>query len=77
MKMLDDIEVDITVELGATTMPVHHMLRMGRGAVIELDTTERDPMRIYANNKLVAHGEVKVEDGNLTVEVIEKIVTPA
>ena len=75
MNMLDDIEVDITVELGATTMPIHHLLRMGRGAVIELDTTERDPMRIYANNKLVARGDVRVEDGNLTVEVLEKVVS--
>ena len=74
MNMLDDIEVDITVELGATKMPVHHLLRMGRGAVIELDTTERDPMRIYANNKLVAHGEIRVEDGQLTVQVTEKII---
>ena len=77
MKMLDDIEVDISVELGATTMPVHHLLRMGRGAVIELDTTERDPMRIYANNKLVARGEVKVDEGNLAVEITEKVITPA
>jgi len=74
MNMLDDIEVDISVELGATTMPVHHLLRMGRGAVIELDTTERDPMRIYANNKLVAHGEIRVEDGQLTVQVTEKVI---
>jgi flagellar motor switch protein FliN/FliY len=73
MSTLDTIEVDITVELGATTMPIHHLLRMGRGAVIELDTTESDPLRIYANNRLVAHGEVKVEDGRLSVEITEKI----
>jgi flagellar motor switch protein FliN/FliY len=73
MNTLDTIEVDITVELGATTMPIHHLLRMGRGAVIELDTTENDPLRIYANNRLVAHGEVKVEDGRLSVEITEKI----
>ena len=54
MNTLDKIEVDITVELGATTMPIHHLLRMGRGAVIELDTTENDPLRVYANNRLVA-----------------------
>jgi flagellar motor switch protein FliN/FliY len=73
MNTLDTIEVDITVELGATTMPIHHLLRMGRGAVIELDTTERDPLRVYANNTLIAHGEVKVEDGRLSVEITEKI----
>ncbi len=47
---------------------------MGRGAVIELDTTENDPLRVYANNRLVAHGEVKVEDGRLSVEITEKVL---
>jgi flagellar motor switch protein FliN/FliY len=74
MNTLDTIEVDITVELGATIMPIHHLLRMGRGAVIELDTTENDPLRVYANNRLVAHGEVKVEEGRLSVEITEKIL---
>ncbi len=72
MNTLDQIEVDITVELGATTMPIHHLLRMGRGAIIELNTTENDPLKIYANNTLVASGEVRVEDGRLSVEVTEK-----
>ena len=73
MSSIDTIEVDITVELGATTMPIHHLLRMGRGAVIELDTTESDPMRIYANTTLVARGDISVEDGQLRVQVIEKV----
>ncbi len=73
MNTLDQIEVDITVELGATTMPIHHLLRMGRGAIIELNATEHDPLKIYANNTLIANGEVKVEDGHLSVEVTEKI----
>ena len=77
MNTLDQIEVDITVELGATIMPVHHLLRMGRGAVIELDTTESDPMRIYANRTLIAHGEVKVDGGRLSVEVKEKLLRQA
>src|ERR1043165_4792381 len=73
MSTLDNIEVDITVELGATTMPIHHLLRMGRGAVIELDATEHDPLKIYANNTLIAQGEVNVEEGHLRVFVTEKI----
>ncbi len=76
MSTLDHIEVDITVELGAATMPIHHLLRMGRGAVIELDSTEHDPLRVYANNTLVARGEVKVDDGRLTVEITEKVRRP-
>lgn len=73
MSTLDQIEVDITVELGAARMPVHHLLRMGRGAVIELDTTETDPVRVYANRTLIAHGEIKVDDGRVSVEVREKL----
>ena len=73
MNTLEAIEVDITVELGATTMPIHHLLRMGRGAVIELDTTENDPLRVYANNTLIAEGEVKVDEGQLSVELTRKI----
>jgi flagellar motor switch protein FliN len=73
MSTLDNIEVDITVELGATTMPVHHLLRMGRGAVIELDASEHDPLKIYANSTLIARGEVNVEEGHLRVFVTDKV----
>ncbi|WP_416347121.1 FliM/FliN family flagellar motor switch protein [Devosia sp.] len=65
--------MDITVELGATVMPIHHLLRMGRGAVIELDASENDPLNIDANNTLVAHGEVSVEEGHLRVLISEKV----
>ncbi len=74
MNTLDNIEVDITVELGAAIMPIHHLLRMGRGAVIELDASENDPLNIYANNTLIAHGEVSVDDGQLRVLVNEKVL---
>ncbi len=55
-------------------MAIHHLLRMGRGAVIELDSSEKDPLKIYANNTLIANGEVKVEDGHLSVEITEKVM---
>jgi len=73
MNVVDSIEVEIKVELGATTMPIHQLLRMGRGAVIELDAREFDPMRIYANNSLVALGEIKIDDAQLAVTVTERV----
>jgi flagellar motor switch protein FliN len=73
MNTLENIEVDITVELGSAIMPVHHLLRMGRGAVIELDSTENDPLRVYANNTLIAKGEVKIDDGRLSIAITEKV----
>ena len=77
MNTLEAIEVDISVELGATILPVHHLLRLGRGAVIELDAFEDDPMRIYANNTLIAKGEISVDEGHLNVVVTEKVIKPA
>jgi len=74
MSTIANIEVDLTVELGAAIMPIHHLLRMGRGAVIELDATDKDPLRIYANNTLVALGEVQVDGGRLAVQVTEKVL---
>ena len=74
MNSLETIEVDVSVELGAAILPIHRLLRLGRGAVIELDTLETDPMRIYANNVLVAKGEIRIEDGQLTIVVTEKVV---
>ncbi|MCS6761140.1 MAG: FliM/FliN family flagellar motor switch protein [Candidatus Devosia symbiotica] len=59
--------MDITVELGAANLPIHHLLRMGRGAVIELDVGENDPLFIYANGTLIAHSEVNAKDGHLRV----------
>lgn len=73
MDTLEKIEVDITVELGSVTMPIHHLLRMGRGAIIELDTAEHDPLRVYANNTLIANGEIRVESGQLLVEITKRI----
>jgi flagellar motor switch protein FliN/FliY len=47
---------------------------MGRGAIIELDSGEQDPLRVYANNTLIARGEVSVDDGRLSVQIIEKVL---
>lgn len=55
---LDSIAIDISVELGATTIPIHQLLRMGRGAVIELDAHEEDDCLIKANDTPVALGQV-------------------
>jgi flagellar motor switch protein FliN len=73
---LDQIKVDITVVLGRTRMPIHMLLRMGRGAVIELDTTENDAVEIMANNHLIARGHVVVKGTRIQVEITEMIQKP-
>ena len=77
MNTLDQIEVDITVELGSAIMPIHHLLRMGRGAIIELDATEDDEVIIMANNTPVAKGVVTVNAGRIAVSVSHLMPRPA
>jgi flagellar motor switch protein FliN len=65
----DKVSVDISVVLGTTSMPIHQVLRLGRGAVIELDSYEDDGVQILANNLPVATGTVVVNGNRIAVEV--------
>ena len=71
MATLDNVSVDIAVVLGTTSMPIHQVLRLGRGAIIELDASEEDEVRILANNLPVAKGTVIVSGNRIAVEVKE------
>jgi flagellar motor switch protein FliN/FliY len=71
MATLDKVSIDITVVLGTTSMPVHQVLRLGRGAIIELDASEDDDVKILANSMPVAAGSVAVNGSRITVEVSE------
>jgi flagellar motor switch protein FliN len=57
--------------LGSTAMPVHQVLRLGRGAIIELDSAQDDEVSILVNNFLVAKGIVVVSGNRIGVEVKE------
>ena len=71
MATLNNVSVNIAVVLGATSMPIHQVLRLGRGAIIELDASEEDEVRILANNLPVAKGTVIVSGNKIAVEVKE------
>jgi flagellar motor switch protein FliN/FliY len=71
MLVLNNVTLDITVVLGTTAMPVHQVLRLGRGAIIELDASEDDEVKILANNLPVAKGAVVVQGNRIAVEVRE------
>lgn len=64
MEAVYDIPVKITAVIGTATMPVSQLLRLGRGAVVELDKKLGEAVDIYANNRLIARGEVVVVDDN-------------
>lgn len=69
MATIDKVAVDLTVVLGTTSMPVHQVLRLGRGAIIELDSTEQDEVVLTANNLPIARGAVIVNGNRIAVEV--------
>jgi flagellar motor switch protein FliN/FliY len=73
---LDKVSLDITVVLGTTSMPVHQVLRLGRGAIIELDASEEDEVTILANNLPVAKGNVVVNGNRIAVEIKEWLPKP-
>ncbi len=73
MSAVNEVLVEIAVVLGKATMPIHQLLKMGRGAVIELDTHIEDHAWVYANNRLIARGEIVVVGENVAVSITDTI----
>jgi flagellar motor switch protein FliN/FliY len=66
-----DIPVQISAVLGRSTMQVSQLLKLGRGAVVELDRKVGEAIDIYVNNRLVARGEVVVVEEKLGITMTE------
>lgn len=66
-----DIPVQISAVLGRSTMQVSQLLKLGRGAVVELDRKVGEAIDIYVNNRLVARGEVVVVEDRLGITMTE------
>jgi flagellar motor switch protein FliN/FliY len=77
MAHIDNVSLDIAVVLGETNMPVHQVLRLGRGAIIELNASENDEVKILANNFPVAKGAVVVQGNRIAIEVKSLLPRPA
>jgi flagellar motor switch protein FliN len=68
-----DIPVQVSAVLGRASMQVNQLLKLGRGAVVELDRKVGEAIDIYVNNRLVARGEVVVVEDKLGVTMTEII----
>ena len=60
----EEISVTLSVTLGSTNLRVNQLLKLGRGAVVELDRNVDDCVDIYANDILIGHGEVVITDND-------------
>jgi flagellar motor switch protein FliN/FliY len=70
-----DVPVQVSAVLGRAQMQVSQLLKLGRGAVVELDRKVGEAVDIYVNNRLVARGEVVVVEDRLGVTMTEIIKT--
>ncbi len=73
MSAVKKVDVELSVTLGKAVMPINQLLKMGRGAVIELDSHQDEPVYIYANNRLIARGEIIVSGEKIAVSVTDTL----
>ncbi|MGZ5830005.1 MAG: FliM/FliN family flagellar motor switch protein [Xanthobacteraceae bacterium] len=76
MARIERVHIDIAVVLGTAMMPVHQVLRLGRGAIIELVGGDNDEVQILANEFPVAKGSVVISGNKIAVEVKEMLPRP-
>ncbi|MFC0634199.1 FliM/FliN family flagellar motor switch protein [Brevundimonas balnearis] len=69
MSQVEAVNVEISVVLGRSVLPMAQLLRMGRGAVIPLDAGEQDEVWILANNHPVARGQIELREDRITIVV--------
>lgn len=68
-----DVEIEVAAVLGTAHMPISQILKLGRGAVVELNRKVGEAIELYANNRLVARGEIVVVEDKLGVTMTEII----
>ena len=65
------VKVEISVVLGKAKLPMQQLLRMGRGAVIELDAKQNEQVWVLANNKPIARGEIVLQGEKISVSITD------
>ncbi|AZR73867.1 hypothetical protein BBF96_10990 [Anoxybacter fermentans] len=75
IKLIEDVPLQVTVQLGKTQMAIKDILELGSGSIIELDKLAGEPVDLLVNGKLIAKGEVVVIDENFGFRV-KDIVSP-
>lgn len=73
MAALESVKVEISVVLGKAVLPMQQLLRMGRGAVIELDAHQNDQVWILANNQPIARADIVIQGDKIAVSITETL----
>lgn len=72
MSGVSQVEVEVSVVLGRANLPMRQLLKMGRGAVIELNAHQDDEVWIMANNHPIARGEILVQGDRIAISISSK-----
>ena len=75
LEFIMDIPLEITVELGRTTMPIFDLLQLGQGSIVELTKIAGEPLEILVNKKLIARGEVVVVNEKFGIRLTDVVST--
>jgi flagellar motor switch protein FliN/FliY len=73
IQMLLDVELDVSIELGSTELPIKRVLELAPGAIIELDRMAGEPVDLLVNGKVVAKGEIVVVDESFGIRIVSLI----
>lgn len=68
-----NVMIELSIVLGATHLPIREVLKMSRGAIVALDSTDADPTLIYVADTLIAKGRVTVSDEHMSIEITELV----
>ncbi|SEQ62692.1 flagellar motor switch protein FliN/FliY [Solimonas aquatica] len=71
-----DVPVTLSMEVGRARLPIRNLLQLNQGSVVELERTAGEPLDVYANGTLVAHGEVVVVNEKFGIRLTD-VVSPA
>ena len=76
LKVLENIDVELTVEVGRTEITIRDLLRLNEGSVVELDRLAGEPLDVLVNGTLIAHGEVVMVNEKFGIRLTD-VVSPS
>jgi len=76
LEMILDVPVTLSLEIGRTKMPIRTLLQLNQGSVIELERGAGEPLDVYVNGTLIAHGEVVVINDRFGMRLTD-VVSPS
>lgn len=75
--LIMEVPLRLSVELGSATLPVRDVLALTKGSVVELDRMNGEPADVYVNDRLIARGELTVQDDRVAVRITELLAVQA